>query len=261
MRVAQKVMRHISFSVNIYSKNVKRICVRTCVVMLKQEFCRIFVCSNSPETLLEGLHYFYVGVWGDGLLFQHHIHQNHPFTVPKYSNHDLSGWGNCPKPLSWRGTVMPFHGLSFYLWLKMMDPGFSPGQEVFPVSFITCQQIWTYVFVQSFVFRCEVSRNSVCTQHQIFEGLHCHFLCWLKARVPAASLWCSESPKWCPSVRCISTKEPWLSFMWQRMNQSEAFTNNKRMEILHSAEAPLYWPTRMKADGTERCGSIPLSLT
>ena len=65
--------------------------VQPCIVMLKQDFCWIFVRLNLFERLPEFCHCLDVGFGVYCLSSRYHIHWNHSFTVPEDSDCDLGG--------------------------------------------------------------------------------------------------------------------------------------------------------------------------
>jgi hypothetical protein len=68
-----------------------QICVWPRIVVVKNHFCHFFLGMNPPETLLRLLQNFHIDVLVDRLASGQHVYENHPFTVPKYCRHDLSG--------------------------------------------------------------------------------------------------------------------------------------------------------------------------
>jgi hypothetical protein len=66
-----------------------------------------------------------------------------------------------------------FHGLSFSLWFKMIDPGFiccnNPGWDAISLTFKTCLQLRKNSFPLGFVFDCETPRNPSYAHLRIFK--------------------------------------------------------------------------------------------
>jgi hypothetical protein len=54
-----------------------------CIVMLKEDFSNIFMRSDSPEMLLQGIKSLNVQIWVNGLTTWHSVYQNHLFCIPR----------------------------------------------------------------------------------------------------------------------------------------------------------------------------------
>jgi hypothetical protein len=135
-----------------------------------------------------------------------------------------------------KGDAIPWP--EFGLWLKMMDPSFitcdNPWQEGFPVSFNTQQQIWTSDLAEFYDQVWGFKEPILHTPSNIW-GLGLWFWCfhcWLKAWVPAASLWCiirtmqhHKSDSCGMAARVWQIKELGLSSSWHHRSFSTVINN------------------------------------
>jgi hypothetical protein len=62
-------------------------CVWPRIVVVKKNFCHIFMGTNPPETLLQSFH---IDVRVNRLASGQHVYENHLFTVPKDCRYDLA---------------------------------------------------------------------------------------------------------------------------------------------------------------------------